>query len=379
MSRSDTLRFTALAALSASLPLAGCFDMATPFDDAGPGPEADASLNDDDAEPPADGVDAWTWTTAAAGLPPGLGGELASVRILAVADDDVVLCIGDPVAQTGGLARFDGSSLAVELEGFRCGGVRATADGAVVAHGIDLDERAAAIVGRRGAGWVREPVDGADGCGFELAHATAGGTTMVTAVCGGGERRLLARQGEAWAPSDAWVPSRVELPDLGGAFVASGAVVYYGFGGLAAGAEGADLGYPLDRATFAAGDDLERLVAVAHDRLLVREGGDWAHVASCPEAFADPELGSCWSVGAALSPEGGVLLAGGVRPGDGLARDWRLEWWDGAALHRVLEPCGGAAPSCGVDDLSVTAERVWAAVRVGSERRLLWAPRPDRT
>ena len=373
----------ARASLALLLALAGCGGQSSRIDDSGSdsGSDADADADADvdrDAGEDADGTAPgfWAWTPIDAPLPTSFVGDYSVLRIWAVADDDIVLCSHNYDMEVGGLARFDGETYIVETEEILCTDVWGAPDGQVLAFGEDPGTGDDVVFARNGTSWAREEVDGADGCSFEAFYATPDGMATLSATCAG-RRMPFTRIGTSWAVSARWIAQPDRLTRVRGGYAEGSEVVFYGEGvaegdGLVT--AGAELGYPEATSFWAVENERVGVVAVGLHRLWASSGAAWVEVAACPDVLPH-DLSPCWDDGVELGASG-VLLGGGCGSGDVSSQDRRLHFWDGARLRRVLEPCGGTSPYCGVDDLSATPARVWAAVRQEWQMSLLWATRP---
>jgi hypothetical protein len=135
------------------------------------------------------------------------------------------------------------------------------------------------------------------------------------------------------------------------------------------------LGYTPDVARWAGGSSLEDVVALEGDMLHILTGSTWSSL-DCPVPIPASDWITCWHVGT-RSNAGHVFVGGGRgSSGDSGDDDQRLHWWDGSTLRQILEPCGGVSPSCGVEDLATTDDRLYVLVRRQWRTSLLWADLP---
>ena len=85
---------------------------------------------------------------------------------------------------------------------------------------------------------------------------------------------------------------------------------------------------------------------------------------------------TCWNTGA-VDAEGNVYLAGGRGGfGDSGPDQWRLHRWDGENLTAILAPCMGSDPYCGISDVTVVGNRIYAVGKHEHIGLLLWADIP---
>lgn len=368
----------------------GCGSQSTPIDDAGAdtGTDDDSDADADDVGPTPDSdvrsdadvpSEEWTWTEIE--IPNALDGDYVSTSIWAVTNDDVVLCTCDPVQETGGIGHFDGAGFSAEVTGVCCNDV----------FGIDVDQVWAVLspliggdetISRRtGSSWHDEPVDAIEGCSFEAFYAYED-RGMLTTRCGTNERWLLTHIGDRWSMSAMWVPLMSQMSSIASVFDAGNTHVFYGHSAnpgetdaLVVSDIDTDLGYTPDVARWAGGSSLTDVAALEGDTLHVLTGSGWSTIA-CPLSLPTSDWITCWHSGA-RSDAGDVFLGGGTgSSGDSGSDDQRLHWWDGETLRQILEPCGGTSPSCGVEDLAVTTDRLYVLVRQQWSTSLIWAELP---
>ena len=85
---------------------------------------------------------------------------------------------------------------------------------------------------------------------------------------------------------------------------------------------------------------------------------------------------SCWNTGA-VDADGNVYLAGGIGGFGSLGSDqWRLHLWNSEDLAAILEPCPGSDPYCGISDMTVVGNRVYAVGKRELTGVLIWADIP---
>lgn len=371
----------------------GCGSQSTPIGDAGRDAEedTDVTVNSDadvDDEPAPDGdvrsdadvpsVD-WTWTSIE--IPNELDGDYLSASIWAVANDDVVLCTCDPVDETGGMGRFDGVGFSSEVTSVCCNflfGINVDQVWVVVSPIMGGD---ATISRRAGSSWHDEPVDTMEGCSFEAFYAYED-RAMLTTRCGSNDRWLLTQIGDRWSMSAMWVPPISQMSLIAGAFDAGDSHVFYGHSANASETNAlyatdidVDLGYTPEVARWADGSSLADVVALEGDALHVLTGSEWRSI-PCPVSLPTSDWITCWHSGT-RSDSGDVFLGGGTgSSGDSGSDDQRLHWWDGETLRQILDPCGGSNPSCGIEDLATTADRLYVLVRQDWSTSLFWTELP---
>jgi hypothetical protein len=337
---------------------------------------------------------------------PGLCGDYVYIRIAALAENDVVLCLGENTWGTG-LAEFDGFSLIQvdypgEIEQFLCTDVWHE-DGDVWAWGYSAnsDDRPH-VLHRVGESWVEESVEG-----FELCGAVDADACSIQAMYtdGAGTPRAVGYQAD-WSPPVMGERMVWMRDEVSGHWSLDGDAVFPGFdvirwGGpwellLVVGGDDAawagkgesewkvlevvggqmnDLGYPLSETQPIRWMGLStagELFAVGSTKLLSYIDGAWN---SETETICEDDYERCWNAGA-FAPGGDLYLGGGYAFGDVGSTQWRLHRWDGENLTGVLEPCPGEEPYCGISDLDVAEERLFAAGKRNGDCLLIWTDLP---
>ncbi len=133
-----------------------------------------------------------------------------------------------------------------------------------------------------------------------------------------------------------------------------------------------DLGYPQsERINWLDRDGTGGFVVSNGYDLLRYDGFDWNVETS---TTCDPGgWFTCWNTGA-VDADGNVYLAGGRGGfGDSGTDQWRLHRWDGENLAEILEPCPGEDPYCGISDVTVVGNRIYAVGKRDGIGLLLWA------
>ncbi len=361
--------------------------------DSGTDTDTDA---DTDTDTDTDTTSYWDWQES--DIPNEIYNAHDDFLLWAADVDDVVVCSGD---DQGGLAEFNGASFTVStlpsgIGVFGCEGVwgNGTDVWAWGFLGFDYDEFR--VLRRDGAAWVEEPVEGFEDCASapEYCHIQA------MFADGVGAPRATGWSDADWDPPvvgarvvwERQVATESWTVDTGAVFpgfdtmewmcnIVSGSVpVWVGAMDsvskvLEVAAGIVDLGYPqsewirwLDR------DGAGGLVASTGFDLLRYDGVTWNVEAS---TTCDPgPLNTCWNIGA-VDADGAVYLGDGRGGfGDGGSGQWWLHRWDGENLAEILEPCPEPNPSCGITDVTVVGNRIYAVGRRDYTGVLLWADIP---
>jgi len=281
------------------------------------------------------------------------------------------------------------------VDGFYCDGVWGDGEDVWAWGYIDFFADEYRVLRRDGAAWVEEPVEGFEGCATAPEYCAI--QTMYTDASGlphavgftdadpfpptVGTRTVWVRDADtaSWVvDTEAVYPGIDLLESLG---VVSGSVTLWCGGTQDDGprvievdTDIVDLGYsasPTEGIDCLYRSGTGEILASTGFDVLRYDGADWNTEASttCEGSL----WGVCWYSGA-LDADGNVYLAGGRGGfGDTGPDQWRLHRWDGSALTEILEPCPEPNPYCGVSDLSVAGNRLYAVGRRDSQCLLFWA------
>jgi hypothetical protein len=340
-------------------------------------------------------------------FPSGICGDYNNLHLLALTVNDVVVCAG-PEEGGGGLAEFDGSSLSLavlpaSVNHFLCEGLWGNGEDVWAWGFVDSDMEDYRLFRRDGSSWVEEPVEGFEGCQSAPEYCTI--QEMYTDASGlphavgwldadwfppiVGTRVVWERDSDtaSWVIDDEAVFPGFEFvhsltTGIGVSThplaVVSGETTYWGGesdGGasvISVASEIEDLIYPFSEfITWLGRSDTGVLFASTGIALMRMEGVQWEEAAGT--ACEDAIWNVCWYTGA-LDAQGNVYLAGGRGGfGDTGPDQWRIHRWDGVALTEILAPCPGESPYCGISDLSVAGNRLFAVGRRDNDCVLLWA------
>jgi len=358
--------------LAALIALAALFSAC---DDGGGGGEADTDTDTDtDSDTDTAVDDHWDWESAV--IPGAFTGHNSSVRVWGVSDDQAALCAGNMVDGTGGILWFEEGELTVEETGFVCEGTHGAPGGDVWAFGY-VDQTFEPILYRRGTGgWTLDTVEGADtSCSYLAMYGGATGDPTLVGYCGGDRMTWVIDGVGSWAIGEEPVPGYDQLSSIRGAFSAGGEAVFYGDGVVLA--DGTDLGFPQEETWWSGGTATAHIVALGTDGVLSYDGSAWETSVECPVQIPDAEYNSCWRTGT-LGVLSGELYLGGGRGGSANENvdDWRLHRWYEGEIYEILEPCGGAEPRCGVQDMSIGGATLFV-VAGDPQTVLMWHSVPD--
>jgi len=333
------------------------------------------SDTDTDSDTDSDVHEDWDWESVV--IPGNFVGHGTSYQLHATAADDATVCVANWTNGTGGILSFDGAALGTEETGFVC----------ELVFGLDADHLWALgyvdqtfeplLYSRTGGAWSADTVAGADdSCSFEAIYGDTPDGVTVVGRCGAERLSWVTDGAGAWIAGAAIVPTNDELDTIYGAFSMPDGDVFYG-SGLFENAGGTDLGYGAARALWAEGASLGMLTVLEGDAVLTYDGAEWSELFGCPYDLSADEYAICWS--SAAPGQAGDLYVGGGRGGAANENvdDWRLNRFADGTVYRILAPCGGDAPRCGVDDLSLSSDGVLFTVASGPQPRLMWHAVPD--
>jgi len=350
-----------------SLLALGCSDDGASAGDGGTG-------TDTDSDSDSDTHDYWEWESVM--IPGNFVGHQWYHRVFAAAANDATICAGNMVIGTGGILSFDGAAFTTEVTGFVCEYVWGLDADHVWALGY-LDETFEPMLYSRSGGvWSQDAVDGADdSCRLEAIFGASADDVALVGWCSGGERQSWVPDGPgAWIEGAAIVPTNDALDTLYGALALPDGDVFYG-SGLYENTSGTDLDYQAERALWVGGDAVTDLRVLEGDEVLSLVDDLWMTFVECPYDLSADEYAVCWSCGARDGASGDLYLGGG-RGGAANENvdDWRLNRVSAVdgTVSRILEPCGGDAPRCGVHDLSLAADGVLFAIASGPQPCLMW-------
>jgi len=318
--------------------------------------------------------DYWEWESAM--IPGSFVGHQWYHRVFAVAANDATICAGNMVNGTGGILSFDGAAFTTEETGFVCEFVWGLDADHVWALGYVDETFEPVLYSRSGGVWSQDTVDGADdSCRLEAIFGASVDDATLVGWCSGGVRQSWVPGGPgAWVAGAEIVPTDDVLDTIYGVVALPDGDVFYG-SGLYENAGGTDLGYQAERALWVGGDAMSDLRVLEGDEVRSLVDDTWMIFAACPYDLSADEYAVCWSCGARDGASGDVYLGGGRGGAAGEnIDDWRLNRVSAVdgTVSRILEPCGGEEPSCGVDDLSLAADGMLFAIASGPQPRLMW-------
>ena len=315
----------------------------------------------------------------------------------------MVVCSDSEGSGPIGLAEFNGASFTVSIlpsgiGTFHCWGVWGNDTDVWVWGSFDLFSDEYRVLRRDGAAWVEETVEGfedcatvSESCQIEAMFADGAGAPSAVGWSDAdwhppvvGERVVWQRQ----VATESWVvDTGAVFPDFntmqGLYFVLDGSVSVWGgkmdddWMVLEVDTGTVDLGYPQsERILWLDRDGAGGLVASNGADLLRYDGVAWNVETGIPCDSSPYPWDICWETGA-VDADGNVYLAGGRGGyGDWGADQWRLHRWDGENLAEILEPCPGTDPYCGISDVTVVGNRVYAVGKREGTGVLLWADIP---
>ena len=178
--------FLPLILLFPSILASSCSDAPKDAGDAGTDTDIDTDT-DTDTNADTDTETYWTWNEVVIpDYPSGICDDYSFLRLWALAEDDVVVCVGNGETR-GGLAEFDGSSLSLSvlpsgIDNFECEGVWGNGEDVWAWGHLGWSNVEYSVLRRDGAVWVEEAVAGfgncatsPDGCFIQAMYTDASG------------------------------------------------------------------------------------------------------------------------------------------------------------------------------------------------------------
>lgn len=330
------------------------------------GDESDAGDAAIDDEPSA----SWHWNDVP--LPGVDGSDCPQLSIVALENDDVLICYRGYDYLEGGIMRFNSETLHTEVSDQPCRHILGTSSNNVWAV------NAGTIIRRRDGRWVTDTPEGLfDDLFLERLFDIGQGVPGILTSDMRAKRQLWFNEGQ-WTQSRFFeLPSMDRIEHINGAFIVDEGLLFYGSGleeGDGLFTSTVELEYPEEHALWVDGESLDSFYALGHDGLWIyRNGWTYEH---CPAHRPFPETTACWDHGV-LTTSGDVYLGGGYGSCEPNIDNWRLHRWDGAAFTELLEPCEAASPHCSVRALDATDDRLYVLVIQEFQASLLWTELPD--
>ncbi|MCK9460276.1 MAG: hypothetical protein M0R80_11600 [Proteobacteria bacterium] len=347
-----------------ALAAAGCSDEGSFEGDGG----ADT---DTDSDTDTSVHDFWDWESLE--IPGGFTGHGVDIKVHATAADDATICSGNWTNGTGGILAFDGAALLEVADGFVCEGVFGLDADHLWAFGVVDQTFEPMLYGRSGGEWSLEAVEGADdSCRYDTIYGTSVDDVAIVGWCSAERLSWVPDGSGGWIVGSVVVPTNAELDTIYGVLPLPETDVFYG-SGLWESAGATDLGFETERAVWAYGSALADLSVLEGDAVLAYDGAAWTEVLACPDDLSAEEYSICWVSGARDDASGDLYLGGGRGSATNEnIDDWRLDRFHDGGLTRILEPCGGDSPRCGVDDVSLSPDGVLFVIANGPGPSLLW-------